>query len=380
MLKSTNRRSVVGSLVILALAGTVWSAVAQAGPGPTATPTATPAATPSGTPTPTPTTYSWQYYAFGGPYVYSGGQTSGTFTPTGGVVGTFVGGSSQLYFDIIADATSITFDYSITNRGSASWSDSVLSLSPTIYNGIAFDLVSGPAITSVTIDPATNMVGFDASRISFTNSEIQVDWQLLPFDTSTIVKLNINAASTPTPTGTPTATSTATATPTATPTATSTATATPTATPTASPTATSPPSGCRCVPISVTPGGNLATLKNVATGGKGSRTYRNLTVKLEAQDVTHGSCPRGATSNPVSVSLRIEDDDGDVIIDQSKSGFVCIGQQPVFAKFWVRYEGPKNCKDSAVPTGNSPSQGDLFVTVATEDGSLIPTRGIVCKR
>jgi hypothetical protein len=128
------------------------------------------------------------------------------------------------------------------------------------------------------------------------------------------------------------------------------------------------------------PGGNLATLKNVATGGKGSRTYRRLAVKLEAEDVTHGSCPRGATSDPVAVSLRIEDDDGDVIIDRSKSGFVCVGQQQVFAKFWVSYEGPKNCKDSAVPTGNAPSQGDLFVTVTTEDGSLIPTRGIVCKR
>ncbi len=200
--------------------------------------------------------------------------------------------------------------------------------------------------------------------------------------------LNIDPTATPTPTASPTSTSTPTATPTASPTATSTATATPTATPTAtstatptaSPTATTPPADCRCVPTSVAPGGNLATLKNVATGGKGSRAYRNLTVKLEAQDVTHGSCPRGATSDPVAVSLRIEDDDGDVIIDQSKSGFVCVGQQPVFAKFWVSYEGPKHCKGSAVPTGNSPSHGDLFVTVATEDGSLIPTRGIVCKR
>jgi hypothetical protein len=77
--------------------------------------------------------------------------------------------------------------------------------------------------------------------------------------------------------------------------------------------------------------------------------------------------------------LRIEDDDGDVIIDRSKSGFVCIGQQPVFAKFGVSYGGPKNCKDSAVPTGNV-SHGDLFVTVTMEDGFLIPTRRIVCRR
>jgi hypothetical protein len=158
---------------------------------------------------------------------------------------------------------------------------------------------------------------------------------------------------------------------------TATPTAAPSPTPTSTPTATQPPSGCRCVPKSVKPRArNLATLKDVATGGKGSSSQRVLIVKLEAEDVTHKSCPEGATSNPVTVSLRIEDDDGDVLIDQSKSGFVCVGQRLVGAKFVVRYEGPKNCKDSAVPTG----RGDLFVTVTTEDGSLIPTREIVCHR
>jgi hypothetical protein len=55
--KATIRRFVVGTLVLVALAVTVWSAVAQAGPTatPTATPTGTPTATPTGTPTATPT-------------------------------------------------------------------------------------------------------------------------------------------------------------------------------------------------------------------------------------------------------------------------------------------------------------------------------------
>ncbi len=54
MPNATIRRSIVGSLVIAALAVTVWSAVAQAGPigTPTATPTAAPAATPTPIPTP----------------------------------------------------------------------------------------------------------------------------------------------------------------------------------------------------------------------------------------------------------------------------------------------------------------------------------------
>ena len=51
------RRSVVGSLVIVALAVTTWSAVAQAGltPTPTAEPTASPTTTTTTTATPTPT-------------------------------------------------------------------------------------------------------------------------------------------------------------------------------------------------------------------------------------------------------------------------------------------------------------------------------------
>ena len=56
MSNATIRRSVVGPLVIVALAVTAWSAVAQAGPVPTATatPTATPSATPPATPSATP--------------------------------------------------------------------------------------------------------------------------------------------------------------------------------------------------------------------------------------------------------------------------------------------------------------------------------------
>jgi hypothetical protein len=136
-------------------------------------------------------TYSWQYYAYGGPYSYFDG-TSGTFAATGGVVGSFIGESEYLYFNIIADPGSITLDYSVTNRAPGAWSPSALSLPPTIYNGIAFDLLSGPEITSVTIDPVTNMIGFDASRISFTATQIQVDWVELPFDNGTVVKLNVS--------------------------------------------------------------------------------------------------------------------------------------------------------------------------------------------
>jgi len=114
------------------------------------------------------------------------------FVANGGIGGTFVGQTTNLYFNIIADDTSITFDYSIvTGATPRSWTDSQLSLAPTIHNGIAINLVSGPAFGSVTIDPASNMAGFDASRLSFIGSQIQVDWEDLPFDANTIVTLHI---------------------------------------------------------------------------------------------------------------------------------------------------------------------------------------------
>lgn len=143
-------------------------------------------------------TLSWQYYAFGGVLVGVNGPEGGTFVDNGGIGGTFETDPSEpQYFNIIADGSSITFDYSPATAGT--WTLSQLSLAPTIYNGIAIDMVSGPAFDSVTIDPATNMVGFDASRFSFTGNEIQVDWQGLSYDASTIVKLDINSTPVPEP-------------------------------------------------------------------------------------------------------------------------------------------------------------------------------------
>ncbi len=43
------------------------------------------------------------------------------------------------------------------------------------------------------------MAGFNSSYCSFTGGEIQVDWHLLPFDSTTIVKLDVNGTSTPEP-------------------------------------------------------------------------------------------------------------------------------------------------------------------------------------
>jgi hypothetical protein len=132
------------------------------------------------------TTVNRQYYAYGGPY--SGFGSPGSFVANGGVGGTF-----SPYFDIIVDDTSVTFDY----FSSETWSSSVLSLPPTISNGIALDFV-GLTLSSVSINAATNMAGFGAGRVSFSGSQLQVDWENLPFNSGTIVKLDVAPVPEPT--------------------------------------------------------------------------------------------------------------------------------------------------------------------------------------
>jgi len=41
------------------------------------------------------------------------------------------------------------------------------------------------------------MVGFDSSRISFTGTQIQVDWPMLGFDEGTVVKLDVSTVPEP---------------------------------------------------------------------------------------------------------------------------------------------------------------------------------------
>jgi hypothetical protein len=136
----------------------------------------------------TGTTVDWQYYAYGG--AYNGGGSPGSFVMPCGSCGSFFD-----YFEIESGPSSITFQY----LSSGTWSDSPLSLPPTIYNGINLLFIGGPTITSVTIDSATNMVGFNSSYISFTGNDIEIDWHLLSFTPDTIVKLDLNSTTTPEP-------------------------------------------------------------------------------------------------------------------------------------------------------------------------------------
>ncbi|AUZ83776.1 hypothetical protein [Methylophaga nitratireducenticrescens] len=53
--------------------------------------------------------------------------------------------------------------------------------------------------TSVSINPSTNMSGFDLSLITVLADEIWVNWQGLSFNTDTIVSLDINPSAVPIP-------------------------------------------------------------------------------------------------------------------------------------------------------------------------------------
>ncbi len=82
--------------------------------------------------------------------------------------------------------TNLYIDYS----NSSTWATSA-------FNGFTltdtFDNIA--AFTSVSINAATNLVGFDLSRISLLDNVISVNWQGLSFNENTVLSLDINSPS-----------------------------------------------------------------------------------------------------------------------------------------------------------------------------------------
>ena len=108
-------------------------------------------------------------------------------------IGTFaVPGTSSSYFGVF---TMDVADNSLT----ANFTDTTSWVAPVPFNGFVLTDETNSPFTGVTVDPATNMAGFTATNVSFTPNQILVDWQGLSFDTSTVVKLDINASATPEP-------------------------------------------------------------------------------------------------------------------------------------------------------------------------------------
>lgn len=77
----------------------------------------------------------------------------------------------------------------IIHVGSSTWF-------PNTHNGPIFTDINGtiPTITGVTVNAATNMLMFAASRVSFTADSVTVNLQGLPFTPATIVSLDVQFA------------------------------------------------------------------------------------------------------------------------------------------------------------------------------------------
>jgi hypothetical protein len=169
--------------------------------------------------------------------------------------------------------------------------------------------------------------------------------------------------------------------------------AAPTAMPTPRPT---PDNECQCVPHRVVPSLNLAALNKTESNGnrpsktrfRGSRSKkakslgnrskqtREVGVILKAKERTLGACRPMSSTDTFSLRLQMVDDDGDLILDETRTGLKCdrrVDQE----KFMVSYE-VENCAGSEAPRRKS--NGEVTVTATTEDGELIASRVLKCKK
>lgn len=91
--------------------------------------------------------------------------------------------------------TSMLFNFSTDHPGPTWLSNS--------FNGLIFNLISGNSFDFATasIDASSTFAGFDLSRVSFTDSQVAVNWQGLSYDSETILRINFepNAAEVPEP-------------------------------------------------------------------------------------------------------------------------------------------------------------------------------------
>jgi hypothetical protein len=105
---------------------------------------------------------------------------------------------------------------------------------------------------------------------------------------------------------------------------------------------------------------------------------RSVSVILNAVDGPEGSCPSGASAPPATVRLNLVDDDGDVIVDSFKSGFVCSAGEPTVAKFAVRFLAPENCRGSVAPD-SAAAAGRVSIVATTPAGSWQGEGQIECQ-
>lgn len=104
----------------------------------------------------------------------------------------FPSGDQRTNVDISASNIRITY------LSASTWSSAT-------FNGPVFRDINGtiPPITGVSINPATNMVGLDISRVTFDADSVSINWNGLPFDTSTVVSIDVQFGGTAQPQSVP---------------------------------------------------------------------------------------------------------------------------------------------------------------------------------
>ena len=111
---------------------------------------------------------------------------------------------------------------------------------------------------------------------------------------------------------------------------------------------------------------NQTTLHGVGDGAKGFSGNRQMRIVFNTADAPGATCELGEASAPTSVHLNMVDDNGEILTDSAKT-MVCRNKGPndlPTAKRKVFWEGPKNCENSAIPTGGKATNGDITATVS----------------
>jgi hypothetical protein len=139
-----------------------------------------------------------------------------------------------------------------------------------------------------------------------------------------------------------------------------------------------PENECECVPDAITPGGTMAVLNNTASYGRGSTQIKAVGVVLSADERTLGACRPNASTDTFSLRLFMTDDDGDVIVDETRYDLTCnhaVGME----SFTVDYD-VVNCAGSDAPDRYRGSKGEITVEATTEDGTLVVRRVLKCNQ
>jgi hypothetical protein len=100
-----------------------------------------------------------------------------------------VEGVTSITVDVSASALSLVLATTLTNP---TWNAAG-------FNGVVFSAAGPLGIIGATVNAATTMAGFDAGRLSFTGTEIRIDWNGLGYTTGTTVMVDFTFATVPVP-------------------------------------------------------------------------------------------------------------------------------------------------------------------------------------